>query len=406
LAAIRRGEVDALVVESPAGPRVFTLEGVDAESNRFRGEILAQVSDAVIATDPEQRIIYLNPAAERQYGVAAVDVLGRRREELYEARWLCAEDEAEMTAALASRGEWRGESTHILRNGRVLRVESHFTVFRDGAIRGLLAVIRDVTERRRQDEAVLEVLRQADRRKDEFLAILAHELRNPLAPVVNALQYLRMKGPSTTETEWARDVISRQVQYLTRLIDDLMDVSRINRGRILLKRERVELASAVQEAVEASLPIIEDMGHDFSIEMQAGAVILHADTTRLAQVLLNLLNNAAKYTERGGKIELRVEPDGDGVAISVRDTGIGIPADKLATIFEMFSQVDGALSRSQNGLGIGLYLVKRLVEMHDGTIRVRSDGPGKGSEFLVRLPVVEIEPLRAQLNEGDGVAFH
>ena len=406
LAAIRRGEVDALVVEGPAGPRVFTLEGVDAESNRFRGEILAQVSDAVIATDPEQRIIYLNPAAERQYGVAAVDVLGRRLEELYEARWLCAEDEAEMTAALASRGEWRGESTHILRNGRVLRVESHFTVFRDGAIRGLLAVIRDVTERRRQDEAVLEVLRQADRRKDEFLAILAHELRNPLAPVVNALQYLRMKGPSTTETEWARDVISRQVQYLTRLIDDLMDVSRINRGRILLKRERVELASAVQEAVEASLPIIEDMGHDFSIEMPAGAVILHADTTRLAQVLLNLLNNAAKYTERGGKIELRVEPDGDGVAISVRDTGIGIPADKLATIFEMFSQVDGALSRSQNGLGIGLYLVKRLVEMHDGTIRVRSDGPGKGSEFLVRLPVVEIESLRTQLNEGDGVAFH
>jgi signal transduction histidine kinase len=288
----------------------------------------------------------------------------------------------------------------------VLRVESHFTVFRDGAIRGLLAVIRDVTERRRQDEAVLEVLRQADRRKDEFLAILAHELRNPLAPVVNALQYLRMKGPSTTETEWARDVISRQVQYLTRLIDDLMDVSRINRGRILLKRERVELASAVQEAVEASLPIIEDMGHDFSIEMPEGAVILHADTTRLAQVLLNLLNNAAKYTERGGKIELRVEPDGDGVAISVRDTGIGIPADKLATIFEMFSQVDGALSRSQNGLGIGLYLVKRLVEMHDGTIRVRSDGPGKGSEFLVRLPVVEIESLRTQLNEGDGVAFH
>jgi len=387
LGAIRRGEVDALVVDSPQGARVFTLEGIDAESNRFRGEILAQVSDAVMATDPEERIIYLNPAAGRQYGVSAFDVLGRRLRELYEVRWLRPEDEAAMTVALQTTGEWRGESEHVLRDGRVLRVESHFTEFRDGAIRGLVAVNRDVTERRRADEAVVQMLREADRRKDEFLAILAHELRNPLAPVVNALQYLRMRGPATSETEWAHDVINRQVQYMTRLIDDLMDVSRINRGRIRLMSGGVTLARIIEEAVEANLPIIEQMGHRLEVALPPQPVMLHADATRLAQVVLNLINNAAKYTEPGGRIDLHAAVEEDVVTISVRDNGIGIPTDNLSSIFEMFSQVEGSLSRSQGGLGIGLFLVKRLVEMHEGTIEARSEGPNTGSEFVVRLPV-------------------
>jgi signal transduction histidine kinase len=328
-------------------------------------------------------------------------------QELYEVRWLCAEDEAAMTAALETRGEWRGESEHVLRDGSVLRVESHFTEFRDGAIRGLLAVNRDVTERRRADEAVVQMLREADRRKDEFLAILAHELRNPLAPVVNALQYLRMRGPTTAETEWAQDVINRQVQYMTRLIDDLMDVSRINRGHIRLMREQVTLARVIEEAVEANLPIIEQMRHRFEIDLPPQTVMLHADSTRLAQVVLNLINNAAKYTEPGGRIDLRATVEDGVVTISVRDTGIGIPTDKLSTIFEMFSQVEGALSRSQGGLGIGLYLVKRLVEMHEGTIEARSEGPNTGSEFVVRLPVVTQESAaERRVSEQPDVARH
>ncbi len=178
---------------------------------------------------------------------------------------------------------------------------------------------------------------------------------------------------------------------MTRLIDDLMDVSGINRGGIRLVRGQVTLARIVEEAVEANIPIIEQMGHRFEIDLPPEPVTLHADATRLAQVVLNLINNAAKYTEPGGRIDLRATVEDGVVTISVRDTGIGIPTANLSTIFEMFSQVEGALSRSQGGLGIGLYLVKRLVEMHDGTIEAHSNGPKTGSEFVVRLPLATNE---------------
>ena len=269
-----------------------------------------------------------------------------------------------------------------------------------------------------------EALRDADRRKNEFLATLAHELRNPLAPVRNAVEILRMKGPDIPELHWARDIIDRQTQAMTRLIDDLMDISRINQGKLELKREQVELANIVQGAIETSRPLIESMGHELTVTLPPGPVIVDADLTRLAQVFLNLLNNAAKYTERGGRIELMAsvecrvasgEPENPAslatrhstldtpfVVVSVTDTGIGIPADKLPTLFEMFSQVEGALSRSQGGLGIGLCLVKRLVEMHGGSVEARSGGLGQGSEFVVRLPiVVEQTYPRQASDDGD-----
>ena len=247
-----------------------------------------------------------------------------------------------------------------------------------------------------------EALKDADRRKDEFLATLAHELRNPLAPVRNAVEILRMKGPDIPELHWARDIIDRQTQAMARLIDDLMDISRINLGKLKLKREQVELANIVQGAIETSRPLIENMGHELTMTLPPGLVIVDADRTRLAQVFLNLLNNAAKYTERGGRIDLRAELQGSDVVVSVTDSGIGIPADKLPTIFEMFSQVEGALSRSQGGLGIGLCLVKRLVEMHGGSVEAQSGGPGQGSEFVVRLPiVVEQTYPRQASDDGD-----
>ena len=233
-----------------------------------------------------------------------------------------------------------------------------------------------------------QALRDGDRRKDEFLATLAHELRNPLAPVRNAVQLLNMTGATAPELQRARDVIDRQMQAMTRLIDDLMDISRISSNKLALSKERIELTKVVAGAVETSRPLIEQQGHELTVTLPPEPIIFDADLTRLTQVFLNLLNNAAKYTKPGGRIDLRAERQGSDVVVSVQDTGIGIAADILPTVFEMFSQVEGSLSRSQGGLGIGLCLVKRLVEMHGGSIEAQSEGPGKGSTFVVRLPMV------------------
>ncbi|HYW50601.1 MAG TPA: PAS domain S-box protein [Gemmatimonadaceae bacterium] len=771
LRAIRRGEVDALVVEGPSGPRIFTLQGQDADSNRFRGEILAQVSEAVFAFDHDLRITYLNPSAERQYAVTASEVLGRWSNDVYRVHWPDPDAEQEMREALRGSGMWRGEQLHVLHDGRRVPVELNVTTFRDGPRDGMVAVVRDITARKRtesmlheseerlrlaldagqmatwdwnvetgalvwsaqhfrilglsvlQDEPTFELflsrvhaddrdriagliddvltiggefnheyrvlgrndetrwvmargrveretrttrfygvmlditervtveaalrqnatlfskiieqapggvyvvdselrivalnrgarpvfanvgpvlghslvevlsqmwgektgrelsavfaetlrtgerymapdfadlradigemqvyewetqrvtlpdgqygvvcyfidvterhrtevtlrdndqrmrlateatavgiwewnlksnrirwdaqmfrtygmtptddgyvdydtwkarvnpeelrvqeellrdliargeghsarefrirrlddnqlrtvravetvrigsdgepdwvvgtnlditdrkrdeqaLRDADRRKDEFLATLAHELRNPLAPMRAAAQMLHLTNAEQPQMRWATDVIDRQIKQMIRLIDDLMDVSRINQGKVDLKRELVSLASVLQGAVETSRPLIDENHHRLSVTMPAAGVMVDGDLTRLSQVFLNLLNNAAKYTERGGHIELRAEQQKGDIVVSVRDSGIGIPADALPNIFGMFSQVEGALSRSHGGLGIGLFLVRRLVEMHGGTVSVSSDGIGCGSEFVVRLPIV------------------
>jgi signal transduction histidine kinase len=239
----------------------------------------------------------------------------------------------------------------------------------------------------------------ADRRKDEFLATLAHELRNPLAPIRNALQIMRLAGGGGAAVEKARPMMERQLDQMVRLVDDLLDVSRISRGKLELRKARLDLAAVMTSAVEASRPLIEEMGHDLEIALPARPVAVEADFTRLAQVFITLLNNAAKYSDRGGRIRLAAERHGDEVRVSVRDTGIGIAADQLPRLFEMFSQVGSALERSQGGLGIGLSLVKRLVEMHGGRIEARSEGLGRGSEFVVRLPV-DAEQPGGQAEEG------
>jgi signal transduction histidine kinase len=238
-----------------------------------------------------------------------------------------------------------------------------------------------------QNAELYQALQDADRRKDEFLATLAHELRNPLAPIRTGLQLLRMADGDSRAAEGARTMMERQTAQLVRLVDDLMDVSRISRGKMELKKERVGLAAVVAAAVETSRPLVEQMGHDLTVELPDRPVWLDADPTRLAQVFMNLLNNAAKYSDRGGRIRLTAKRFADEVEVVVRDGGIGIPADKLNVIFDLFSQVDRSLEKAQGGLGIGLSLVRRLVDMHGGTVEARSDGPGKGSEFVVRLPV-------------------
>jgi PAS domain S-box-containing protein len=234
---------------------------------------------------------------------------------------------------------------------------------------------------------LMERLRQADHKKDEFLATLAHELRNPLAPVRTGLQLIQMAGGKVEEIEKARTMMERQVAQIVRLVDDLMDLTRISRGKIELKKQPVELAVVVNNAVETARPLIKEMGHELIVLLPEQPITVNADLTRLAQVFSNLLTNAAKYTDMGGRIWLTAERQGSDVVVTVKDTGIGIPADKLRSIFEMFSQVEGALSRSQGGLGIGLCLVNQLVQMHGGSIEAESEGPGRGSRFVVRLPI-------------------
>ena len=235
-------------------------------------------------------------------------------------------------------------------------------------------------------------LRDTDRRKDEFLATLAHELRNPLAPIRNGLHIIRLAGDDPHALEQARSTMERQLEQMVRLIDDLLDVSRITRGRLELRKERVELASLVKSAVEGVRPLIESRGHRLTIRLGPEPIHLDADPVRLAQVLSNLLNNAAKYTDPGGSIWLTSTRRGDEVIVSVRDTGIGIAPDALPAIFDLFTQVDRSLEKSQGGLGIGLTLVKQLVEMHGGSVEARSDGVGRGAEFITRLPVAAHAP--------------
>jgi signal transduction histidine kinase len=244
----------------------------------------------------------------------------------------------------------------------------------------------------------------ADRQKNEFLSMLAHELRNPLAPIRNAAEVLRLSGVDHPRVRWARDIIDRQVAHLVRLVDDLLDVSRITKGKIRLQTEDVDLAAVVAQAVEASRPLIDARGHRLEVSLPPGPLVVSGDPARLTQVLTNLLNNAAKYTDAGGRIWLSLAREDGRAAVRVRDNGIGIPPDMLSTVFDLFTQLDGSLERSQGGLGIGLTLVRRLVEMHGGRVEVRSDGPGCGSEFAVWLPAGAAAAAAAPAPAAAGLA--
>jgi len=638
LRAIRSGEVEALVVDTDHGPQVFALQGLDAESNRFRGQILAQVRDAVIAVDVGQCVTYLNAAAERQYGVVATTTLGCKLTDVYTVRWLHAEDEVEAMTALRERREWRGENIHITRADCEIFVESTVTVScaDDGNPTGMVAVIRDITSRKAEEatlvarerefrsladntpdiltrldrnlrhvfvnaaveratgfkpeeflgrtnrelgmpadvcdlweaalrdvfdrrhprsvdfvfdsphgpryyashlvpefgsdgavESVLgvardvtdaqaaeaavqvsaerlaraqragrvgtwdwdletgraewtdeawrlfgrsavadgpvtyelflsclhpddreravaattaslaagryqdefrvcyrdggeawlesegevvrdatgaairmlgtvrdsstrkraeDVMRVADQRKDEFLATLAHELRNPLAPIRNGLAILLMGGtPELVESVVA--MMERQLGHMVNLVDDLLDVSRVRTGKITLRAERVTLREAIDAAVEACRPIISEKSHTLEVELAAEPLAVIGDRTRLMQVVSNLLTNAAKYSPSGSRILVSARREEGEAVIRVTDTGMGIAPDLLPSLWDLFTQVRDTLDKAQGGLGIGLSLVKKLVELHGGAVAAESAGVGQGSTFTVRLPL-------------------
>lgn len=653
LRAIRGGGVDALVVEGDAGPQLFTLQGHDAEQSRLHGEMLAQVIDAVIAVDTEDRVTFLNAAAERQYGVRAGDMLGRQVAEVFTPSWAGTDAEAAMRTALRECGEWRGELIHHTHGGRELHVESavtmlldragvgigcvmairdisarrqdeaalrfakqrfdlavkcsqvvlwqqdlelrftwlhnpapgidgsdavgkrdedlleraedaavivglkrevirsgvgmrqeffpqiqgvghcfevlmeplrnaaglvtgitgaaiditerkatekaleksertlryalqaaragvwgwdirsgdivwspenyqlydvdpaqgppryadwesrlhpedrdranenvravvegregefrtEFRIFsRQGAMRWLLGLGRveydgngqplrmsglnlDITERKRAEEVLRDnavTLADLARRKDAFLATLAHELRNPLGVIGNSLHLLRTMGQDRDAVQQSCARMQRQVVLLKRLIDDLLDISRIDHDKLTLQTELLDLATVAQSAVENSRTVLDQRGHTVNVVLPPEPIKVDGDATRLAQVVSNLLTNAAKYSDPGSPIALTVERQGDVAAVAVRDRGIGIAPADLRRVFELFAQVSGPGNLAQGGLGIGLNLVQRVVELHGGSVEARSDGLGHGSEFLVRLPLASAGGLGAR----------
>ena len=256
------------------------------------------------------------------------------------------------------------------------------------------AISASVTAYVRQSETALReqtaALQEADRRKNEFLGMLAHELRNPLAPILTSVELLRLVGPADPKINQAREIIERQVKYMARLVDDLLDLTRIARGKLELRKTTFDLGRAVEQAVQTVQPLVEEQGHQLTVEPPAEPIFLHVDQSRIVQVVVNLLSNAAKYTERGGQIRLTVLREGDEAVLRVRDSGVGIEPDMLERIFDLYAQIGRSLHRAQGGLGIGLTLVRHLVELHGGRIRAHSEGPGKGSAFEVRLPAATV----------------
>lgn len=387
LRAIRESEVDALV----DGDQIFTLDSAISETDRFRVQVLAQINEAVVALDNDHRITYINTAAEKVYGRRSSEVLGLPLSALYNFRWIDAEDGARANEMLAEQDHWRGENIHITRSGVEMQVESTVSRLRDanGNPIGLLAVIRDVTQRA-QTQAALE---ESAKQKDHFLATLAHELRNPLSPIMNGLYLMDPSISDPKLMESTRMMMMRQLQHMVRLVDDLMDLSRISRGKLDLRMELVDLVSVLGMALEASRPLIDRNEHQLKVQVPEGSFMVLGDTNRLMQVISNLLNNAAKYTPPGGNIELALERNGDSAVIRVKDNGIGIEKEAITKVFDMFAQIDPEpATRSGGGLGIGLNIARRLVLMHNGEIGLKSDGIGKGCEFIVQLPLSKEQP--------------
>ena len=375
---------------------------------------LTSVGDAVITTDTEGRVTMMNAVAEALTGWGSDEAVGRPLGVVFNIINEYSRAPVEIPAFRALRhGVIVGLANHTLliaKDGTERPIDDSAAPIRGrcGEVFGCVLVFRDITDRKKLEDELRQVaadLADANRKKDEFLAILAHELRNPLAPIRNGLQIMRLAGDKDETAHRVRTVMERQVSQLVRLVDDLMDLSRINQGRIELRKERVQLAKVLNDAVETSRPIITEMGHELSVTVPERPVVVDADPVRLAQVFSNLLNNAAKYSDTGGHIWLTAEWQGCDAMVSVRDSGIGIPADQLDRIFDMFTQIDQSLEKARGGLGIGLDIVKRLVGMHGGRVEAKSKGPGLGAEFVVRLPVVvEASGPRAADDQDESAA--
>ncbi|HEY4590978.1 MAG TPA: ATP-binding protein [Thermoanaerobaculia bacterium] len=351
---------------------------------------------AIFMLDPEGRVASWNPGAELIKGYRADEILGRHFSVFYPADAIARgwpEHELQMAQG---EGRFEDEGWRVRKDGSLFWANVIITALydQDKRLHGFAKITRDLTERKR-----IEALEEADLRRSELLAMLSHELRNPLAPIKNALAVMRLSGVSEPSLDWARNVVERQVSHLTRLVDDLLDVSRIAVGKITLQRKPLEVSQVVTSAVESSRPLIDSRGHQLTVVVPPEPLPIEGDLTRLSQTLTNLLNNAAKYTPPGGEIWLTVEREEGMAVIHVRDTGVGMPADLLPKVFELFTQGERALDRAEGGLGIGLTLAQRLVKLHGGSIEALSEGPDQGSEFVVRLPLAAV-PAASSFSAG------
>jgi PAS domain S-box-containing protein len=368
---------------------IFEAREALARESELLATTLRSIGDAVIVTDAQGLITFLNPEAERLTGWKQPEAAGKRLPDVFQ---IVSED---------TRATVENPVDKVLRTGTTVGLANHTLligkdgsetpiddsaapiILAGGSLRGVVLVFRDFTVRRNAERS----LREEAKRKDEFLAVLSHELRNPLAPISMAVEILQRIGPQDPQIKKFRDVIERQTKQLTRLLDDLLDMSRISSGKISLKKERLDLSVAISSAVESIRPQMDSKNHELIVEMPQEPVYVDGDGVRLAQVVANLLSNAARYSDRGGRIVLKLDREGPDAVIHVRDQGIGISPDQMPRIFDMFTQVHPSTEGAHSGLGVGLSLSKQLVGLHGGRIEAKSAGLGKGSEFVVRIPL-------------------
>jgi PAS domain S-box-containing protein len=347
--------------------------------------IVTSSDDAIISKSLDNIIRTWNGSAERMFGYTEAEAVGNPITLIVPAE---RRAEERMIHERIIRGERvdHFETVRVCKDGRLLDISLTMSPIHDanGRVVGASKVSRDITHQK----AIEQALRDADRRKDEFLATLAHELRNPLAPIRNSLHILKLLENLPPEVEHLSAIMERQVNHMVRLVDDLMEVSRITRGKIELRKEPVDLAAVLKSAIETSQPLIDGSGHRLHTAVPSLPMTVDGDPVRIAQIFANLLNNAAKYTRPGGHIWLSVRAESDAAVVAIRDSGVGISKEMLPRIFDLFAQDHSAQDLSQGGLGIGLTLVQSLVRMHGGTITVNSPGRGQGSEFIVRLPLM------------------
>jgi PAS domain S-box-containing protein len=368
-------------------------ERLRQSEERFRLLVDGVEDYAIFMLDPEGIVTSWNTGAQRITGYRPEEIIGQSFERFYPPEDVAAGRPAEELRATKLNRRVEDHGWRVRKDGTRYWSEIVVTALQDpdGRLRGFAKVARDLSERKR-----LEILQEQGRHLTEFLAMLAHELRNPLAPIRNALAIMAVNREASPQVAWCRDVIERQTLHLTRLVDDLLDVSRITRGKLRMEGATMDIVSAAHRAIEATRPLIDARKHRLHVNLESESIPVNGDMTRLTQVIVNLLNNAAKYTPEGGDITLEASAEGEDAVVRVRDSGVGIPSQLLDHVFDLFAQGERTIDRSEGGLGIGLTLARRIVGLHGGSILAASEGVGKGSEFVVRIPRLNLERAEAR----------
>lgn len=374
-------------------------ERLRQSEERLRLMIESVQDYAIFMLDPNGCVASWNLGAERIKGYTADEIIGKHFSSFYSSEDVADGKPARELVIAMAEGRVEDEGWRVRKDRSQFWANVVITALRDekGQLRGFAKITRDMTDKRK-----VEHLQAADRHKNEFLAMLSHELRNPLAPIRNGVELLKMSASLEPEIRETANMMERQVVHLVRLVDDLLDVSRIMTGKIHLVKEPVDVNEFINRALEEIQPTIDARGHELMLSRPARPLVVEGDLVRLAQVISNLLSNAARYTDKPSQIWVSVESALDRVKIRVRDNGVGMTVEELSRIFKLFEQADNSIARTRGGLGIGLTLVKRIVEMHDGTVTAHSPGLGQGSEFIVDLPASKSHPISARIESGLG----